>query len=248
MIFRQLFEETSSTYTYLISCPDSGETVLVDPVLETVERDLELIQSLGLRLSATLETHIHADHITGAIKLNALSDCSIAGPAMDELSCRHIHVREGEPFRIGNIELQPLHTPGHTNNHHAYLIESPVHTLVLTGDSLMIESCGRTDFQGGDASILYESVHKKLFTLSDDTLVYPGHDYAHRFVSSIRQEKQCNPRLGMNKSCDEFVLIMKNLKLPQPKKMEYAVPGNEQCGRCPDNMPQDMERLCEIQG
>ncbi len=246
MIFRQLFEESSSTYTYLLACPDTMQTVLIDPVLETVERDLEILQNLGLKLTATLETHIHADHITGATKLNAITDSKIIGPAMDNLSCRHASVREGEAFRIGNIELHPLHTPGHTENHHAYFIESPSHSLVLTGDCLLIDGCGRTDFQGGNAKTLYQSVHEKIFNLPDDTLVYPGHDYAQRFVSSVGQEKQRNPRLKQGKTCAEFVTLMKELKLPHPAKMEYAVPGNEQCGRCPDNLPPGMAPLCEV--
>ena len=246
MIFRQLFEKTSSTYTYLLACPDSKQTVLIDPVLETVDRDLEILRSLGLELTATIETHIHADHITGATKLNALTDCKIAGPAMDDLPCRHINLREGETFRIGSVELHPLYTPGHTAHHHAYLIDSPLQSAVFTGDSLLIDACGRTDFQEGDSALLYESIHQKLFSLADDTLVYPGHDYQQHFVSTIKQEKQRNPRLGQGQTCEDFVVIMRDLKLPHPQKMEFAVPGNQQCGRCPDNLPEGMKRLCEV--
>lgn len=246
MIFRQLFEKTSSTYTYLIACPDSKQTVLIDPVLETVDRDLEVLRKLGLELTTTIETHIHADHITGATKLHALTNCKIAGPAMDDLPCRHISLREGEAFRFGHIEIHPIYTPGHTAHHHAYLIDSPLNSIVFTGDSLLIDACGRTDFQDGNAKQLYESVHQKLFSLADDTLVYPGHDYQQHFVSSIKQEKQRNPRLGQGKTCEDFVALMGELKLPHPRKMEFAVPGNQQCGRCPDNLPEGMERLCEI--
>ena len=246
MIFRQLFETSSSTYTYLLGCSDSGRALLVDPVLETVDRDLAVLQDTGLMLVATLETHVHADHITGAIKLSALTGCKMAGPAMDKLPCRDINVSEGESFCVGNLELHPLYTPGHTDTHHAYLIETPVCKIVFSGDCLLIEGCGRTDFQAGDAATLYRSIHDKLFTLPEDSLVYPGHDYAGRSVTTVGQEKRRNPRLGQSRTQAEFVAIMQHLKLPYPAKMAVAVPGNEQCGKCPDNLPADMVRLCEL--
>lgn len=246
MIFRQLFEKTSCTYTYLLGCPDSGEVILIDPVLETVERDLGVLREMGLKLSATLETHIHADHITGAVKLRALTDCKIAGAAMDNLPCRDIGIREGDVFHVGRLMLQPKYTPGHTDTHHAFLIETPVHTILFSGDSLLVDGCGRTDFQSGDAAVLYDSIHEKLFVLPDDTLVYPAHDYAERSVTTIGQERRRNPRLGGGKTKQEFVDTMIGLELPHPSKMEYAVPGNEQCGQCPDNLPPDMVKLCEV--
>ncbi len=246
MVFRQLFESSSSTYTYLLGCSDTGETILIDPVLETADRDLEVLRDMGLKLTATLETHIHADHITGATKLNALTGCAIAGPAMDELPCRDIEVREGEPFRVGHLELHPLYTPGHTDTHHVYLIETSVCKIVFSGDCLLIEGCGRTDFQAGDAATLYRSIHGKLFTLPEDSLVYPGHDYVGCSVTTVGQEKRRNPRLGQSKTQEEFVVIMEGLKLPYPHKMEFAVPGNQQCGKCPDNLPPDVKRLCEV--
>ena len=246
MLFRQLFEKTSSTYTYLLACPNTGESVLIDPVLESTDRDLGVLRELGLKLSYTLETHIHADHITGAVKLRALTDCKIAGPAMDDLPCRDIGVREGEPFRMGNIEIHPLFTPGHTDTHHAFLLDANAHRIVFSGDALLIEACGRTDFQSGDPAILYDSVHGKLFILPDDTLVYPAHDYEGRALTTVGQEKRRNPRLGASRSKDEFIRIMRELELPFPKKMEYAVAGNERCGQCPDNLPEGMEKLCEI--
>ena len=244
MLFRQLFEPESYTYTYLLGCPQTGETLLIDPVLETAERDLEALRQLGRTLTCVLETHIHADHVTGACKLRALSGCRIAGPAMDELPCRDVGVREGEAFRLGSLALEPLFTPGHTAAHHAYRLRGPAGDLLFTGDALLIDACGRTDFQGGDAAALYRSVRDKLFTLPDDTLVYPAHDYAGRFVSTVAQEKARNPRLGGGRGEAEFVAEMNALQLPHPAKMDYAVPGNERCGECPEEMPAARRHLC----
>ncbi len=246
MIFKQLFEPTSSTYTYLIACEDTGACALIDTVVDTTDRDQELLSKLGLTLDFTIDTHIHADHLTGATKLKALTNSKIIYPAVCELPCMDIGAKEGEVIRIGNIELHPMFTPGHTDHHFAYLIDNGTHILAFTGDALLIEACGRTDFQSGNAKTLYKSIHAKLFSLPDDTLVYPGHDYEGRLVSTIKQEKQRNPRLGNNKSLQEFVTIMDNLKLPYPKKIDFAVPGNEDCGVCPDNVPEELRAPCEI--
>lgn len=246
MIFKQLFEPDSCTYTYLLGCEESGETVLIDPVIDTVERDIETIHSLGLKPTYTLETHIHADHLTGALKMKALAKTQIAAPAMDKLDCVDLGVKEGEILQVGNIQLHPLFTPGHTSTHHAYLLKSNTHTLLFSGDALLIEACGRTDFQSGDPHALYRSIHDKFFTLDDETLVYPGHDYEGRQISTIGQEKQRNPRLGNNKSEEEFVNIMNSLDLPYPRKIDFAVPGNSQCGKCPDNVPEEYRGPCDI--
>ncbi|MGD8524987.1 MAG: MBL fold metallo-hydrolase [Thioalkalispiraceae bacterium] len=245
MIFRQLFEPDSSTYTYLISCSDTGKTALIDPVLDTAERDARLLQEMGLKLDFTLDTHIHADHLSGARRLKQLTGSQIAYPAIDELPCADIGVREGEVFRVGNIEIHPLFTPGHTNHHHAYLIENDAQKMLFSGDALLIDACGRTDFQSGDAHTLYRSIHDKFFTLPDETLVYPCHDYEGRFVSSIAQEKTRNPRLGNNKPEHAFVEIMTTMDLPYPRKIDFAVPGNEKCGECPDNIPEKYRSPCE---
>jgi glyoxylase-like metal-dependent hydrolase (beta-lactamase superfamily II) len=247
MIFRQLFEPVSCTYTYLLGCSVTGECALIDPVLETVERDLAMIRTLGLHLAFTVETHVHADHLTGALKLKHLAGSRIAGPALDELPCTDVGLRAGEPLMIGEIALHPLFTPGHTSAHHAYRVESNAQNLLFSGDALLIDGCGRTDFQSGDPVALYHSIHEQFFSLPDETLVYPGHDYAGRFVSSIAQEKARNPRLGGGKSLEEFVAIMQGLDLTPPQKMAFAVPGNLLCGQCPPDVPDELRRLC-VQG
>jgi sulfur dioxygenase len=244
MIFKQLFEADSATYTYLIGCHESGEAILIDPVLDTVERDLQVLHDLGLRLSATLETHVHADHLTGAKRLKQRTGCRIACPAMLSLACADTGIREGEPFILGTLELHPLFTPGHTDHHHPYLIDNPGQKMLFSGDALLIESCGRTDFQSGNAGDLYNSIHNKFFSLPDETLVYPAHDYEGRHISSIAQEKTRNPRLGKGRSREDFVALMDGLDLPYPRKIDFAVPGNEACGECPSNVPDEFRGPC----
>lgn len=234
MIFRQLFEEESSTYTYLFGSPDTGEAMLLDPVMETVERDLEVISGLGLRLTCTLDTHIHADHISSACRLRSLTGCKVAYPAQDDLPCADIGVAEDRPLEIGNLTFRPLYTPGHTDTHHCYLLDHGGQQRIFTGDALLIDGCGRTDFQNGDSAALYRSVREKIFTLPPDTLVYPAHDYQQRRVSTVGQERERNPRLGDGVSFEEFEALMRNLGLPYPKKIDVAVPANLRCGDCPD--------------
>lgn len=244
MIFKQLIEADSSTYTYLLACPQSREAILIDPVLDTVERDLQVLADLDLKLVSTLETHVHADHLTGSRRLRDRTGCKIAYPAMLELPCADTGISEGTPFKIGSITLHPLFTPGHTDHHHAYLLDTPLQKLLFTGDALLIEACGRTDFQSGDAGDLYNSIHNKFFSLPDETLVYPGHDYEGRFVSSIAQEKIRNPRLGKGRSKEDFVELMNSLDLPYPRKIDFAVPGNEACGECPADVPEEFRGPC----
>ena len=240
MIFRQLFEPLSSTYTYLLGCEETGQAVLIDPVLVSMERDLAEISRLGLTLAYSVDTHIHADHITAAIELKNKLGSKIAAPAIDRLPCVDVGIEEGTPFKVGGIQLQPLHTPGHTAGHFSYLLDDKV----FTGDALLIEGCGRTDFQEGDAEVLYRSVTEKLFSLPDDALVYPAHDYQDRRVSSIAQERKRNPRLGQERTLAQFKEIMANLNLPYPKFIDYAVPGNRRCGVCPDDLPENLEKYC----
>lgn len=240
MIFRQLFEPLSSTYTYLLGCEETGQAILVDPVVVSMERDLTEIKLHGLTLAYSVDTHIHADHITAALHLKQQVGSKIAVPACELLPCADVGIEEGKPFQIGSIILDPLHTPGHTDGHFSYLFGG----RVLTGDALLIDGCGRTDFQNGDAEALYKSVREKLFSLPDEYLVYPAHDYNSRHVSSIGQEKKRNPRLGENRSLDDFKNIMAGLNLPYPKFIDYAVPCNRQCGVCPSDLPESLEKYC----
>lgn len=241
MIFRQLYEPISSTYTYLLGCEDTGQAVLIDPVVNSIERDLAEVNKLGLKLAFSLDTHIHADHITSALELKKRVGSKIAAPAIDRLSCTDVGVEDGMPFRVGGIEIKPVHTPGHTDGHFAYVFGD----RVFTGDALLIEGCGRTDFQNGNADALYKSVREKLFALPDDYLVYPAHDYKDRHVSSIAQEKKRNPRLGEDKTLEQFKEIMANLNLPYPKFIDHAVPGNRQCGVCPPDLPANLMHYCK---
>ena len=244
MIFRQLSEPISNTYTYLLGCETTGEAILIDPVVNAIDRDLEVLQSLHLKLTFTVDTHIHADHITAARHLKERVGSKIAAPAIDGLPCVDVGLAEGIPFWVGGIQLDPLHTPGHTDGHFAYLLGD----RVFSGDALLIDGCGRTDFQNGDADSLYRSVIEKLFSLRDEVLVYPAHDYQDRRVSSIGQEKRRNPRLGHGRTLDEFKGTMAGLDLPYPKFIDYAVPGNRLCGVCPEDLPEQMRQYCERMG
>ena len=241
MIFHQLHEPLSNTYTYLVGCEQTRQALLIDPVVNQVDRDLAEVQRLGLILAFTLDTHIHADHITGALQLKERVNSRIAAPAMDRLPCTDVGIVEGTPLPLGSLLLQPLHTPGHTDSHFAYVVAD----RVFTGDALLIDGCGRTDFQNGCAQDLYRSVTEKLFSLPDDCLVYPGHDYTGRRVSSIGQEKARNPRLGQQRTSAEFEQIMAGLKLPYPKFIDHAVPGNRACGVCPADLPQELQAYCQ---
>jgi sulfur dioxygenase len=224
-----------------VGCEQTGQAVLIDPVVSVMERDLAVLSELGLKLAYTLDTHIHADHITAALELKSKVGSKIAAPAFDRLPCTDHAIEEGQPFVVGSVQIEPLHTPGHTDGHFSYRLGE----RVFTGDALLIDGCGRTDFQNGDAPTLYKSVKEKLFCLPEDTLVYPGHDYQNRRVSSIGQEKNRNPRLGDQKTLEEFIEIMGNLNLPYPKFIDYAVPGNRLCGVCPSHLPEELEKYCQ---
>ncbi len=226
MIFRQLFEPETCTYTYLIGCDRTHRSVLIDPVAVDVGLYQALLSELGLTLSFTFETHVHADHITGAGHLrDALGSKSVVHRDAGTL-CPDLLVTDGVVLQVGDLEFCVLYTPGHTAGCVSYLMSD----RVFTGDALLIGGCGRTDFQQGDAGKLFASIQEKLFTLPPDTLVYPGHDYQGNTVSTIRQERQKNSRLGGGKTLAEFQLIMEGLDLPYPKQIDAALPVNLQCG------------------
>jgi sulfur dioxygenase len=227
VIFFQLFEPTSSTYTYLIADAETREAAIIDPVFETVERDLKLIQELGLNLKFILDTHIHADHITGAGALRTRTKAQTGLSEAAGVKCADLALKDGQILGLGDKKIYVLATPGHTDTCLSFVFEN----RVFTGDSLMIRSAGRTDFQQGSSDKLYRSVHEKLFTLPDETQVYPGHDYRGHTASTIGLEKVLNPRLGGSKTREEFGKIMADLNLASPKKIHEAVPANLQCGK-----------------
>jgi uncharacterized NAD(P)/FAD-binding protein YdhS/glyoxylase-like metal-dependent hydrolase (beta-lactamase superfamily II) len=231
LMFRQFFDPESSTYTYLIADSQTKGAVLVDTVLEQVERDLQTLHDLGLTLRYCLETHIHADHITGAGKLRQQTGCQVTVPQNATAKSADHWLAGQETLTVGSIMIQAISTPGHTNSHLSYLVNN---THLLTGDALLIQGCGRTDFQSGDAGTLYDTVTQRLFTLPDTTFVYPAHDYKGRTVSTIGEEKRLNPRF-FDRTREQFITLMSHLGLDYPKKMKEAVPANEYCG---DFMPQ----------
>jgi len=228
MMFRQLFDPASSTYTYLLADEDSREAVLIDPVRDQLDRDVALLEELGLTLLYTLETHVHADHVTSSgilrERLGSRSVLSYKAGA----GCADVTVREGDRIQFGAHELSVLETPGHTDGCLSYY--DAAGERVFTGDTLLIRGCGRTDFQQGDSHKLYRSVTQKLFVLPGATQVFPGHDYKGRSASSITEERTHNPRLA-GKTEDEFVTIMAQLQLPAPRQIAQAVPANLACGR-----------------
>jgi glyoxylase-like metal-dependent hydrolase (beta-lactamase superfamily II)/rhodanese-related sulfurtransferase len=229
MIFRQLMDLRSSTYTYLLADAQTREAVLIDPVFELFHRDAALLRELSLKLLCTLETHVHADHVTAAWLFRQRLGSRIALSADAGAEGADVLLREGDPIAFGAHALRALATPGHTAGCLSYVLDGG--SAVFTGDSLMIRSAGRTDFQGGDAHRLYRSVHERLFALPDACLVYPAHDYGGRFATSIGEEREHNPRLGGQKSEADFVGYMDNLGLPHPKQIDVALPANLRCGR-----------------
>ncbi len=224
MILRQMFDQQTYTYTYLIADPESGEAALVDAVREQMDRDLKLLQELGLKLKYVLETHVHADHVTAAGPLADATGAKTVGTGA--APCTQVRVGHGDTLELGGVTIEVLATPGHTDDSLSFKVGDNV----LTGDALFVRGTGRTDFQNGDANQLYDSITKVLFTLPDDTKVWPGHDYKGHTVSTIGEEKRFNPRLA-GKSREEFVQIMDNLNLPPPRFIDEAVPANRACGR-----------------
>ena len=235
MVFRQLFDPTSSTYTYLLGDRDSGEALLIDPVYEQVPRDLALLQELGLRLVATLDTHVHADHVTAAWRLRQRCGSSIALSEAAGAVAVDRPLRHGDRVGFGARHLTVRATPGHTSGCLTYVLDD--HSMAFTGDSLLIRGCGRTDFQGGSPQQLFASVREQILTLPDDCLLYPAHDYRGITVSSVAEERRYNPRLGGEVDIGDFSGHMNNLHLPHPRLMAVAVPANLRCGQPDGDAP-----------
>jgi len=226
MIFYQLIESESSTYTYILADEENHEAILIDTVLETVDRDLLLIDQMGLKVKYVLDTHLHADHITGSGEIRKRVGCLSAISAEAHVECADIALSDGDELFFGKYSLKAMATPGHTNSCMSFYTNG----MIFTGDVLLIRGTGRTDFQQGDPTQMFDSITKKIFSLPDETKIYPGHDYKGFTYSTILWEKKFNPRIGANKSLHEFTQIMKDLKLAQPKKIDVAVPANNHCG------------------
>lgn len=225
MLFRQMFERESSTYTYLLAARAGGEALLIDPVKQEVGKYLQLIRELDLRLVLAVDTHLHADHVTGLGELRDRTSCTTLMGAESRAMCVARRVRDGEVIRVDGLEIRAMHTPGHTDDSYSFVMDD----RVFTGDTLLIRGTGRTDFQNGDPRAQYESLFGRLLKLPDRTLVYPGHDYKGWTVSTIGEEKAHNPRLQVESEA-EYVELMRGLKLASPKLMDVAVPANLACG------------------
>lgn len=231
MIFRQLFDSVSGTYSYLLASRPGGEAMIIDPVLEKVDRYLQLVRELDLRLVKAVDTHLHADHITGLGALRDRTQCITVMGDQTKADVVSMRLGEGDKLSIEGVSLDVLYTPGHTDDSYSFVMAD----RVFTGDTLLIRGTGRTDFQNGDARMQYESIFGKLLRLPDQTMVFPAHDYKGDTVSTIGEEKRYNPRLQV-KSIDEYVTLMNSLNLPNPKMMDVAVPSNMKVGLAQQNI------------
>lgn len=225
MIFRQLFDSVSSTYSYLVASREGGEALIIDPVLEKVDRYLQLVRELDLHLVKSVDTHLHADHITGSAALRDRTHCVTVMGEQTKADIVGMRVTEGDRIEIEGLSLEVIYTPGHTDDSYSFLMDD----RVFTGDTLLIRGTGRTDFQNGDPRAQYDSIFNKLLKLPEDTLVYPAHDYKGDSVSTIGEERRFNPRLQVG-SADEYAALMDNLNLANPKMMDVAVPANMHIG------------------
>jgi glyoxylase-like metal-dependent hydrolase (beta-lactamase superfamily II)/rhodanese-related sulfurtransferase len=225
VIFRQLFDSASGTYTYLLASRRGGEALILDPVLEKVGRYIQLVNELDLKLVKAVDTHLHADHITGLGALRDRTHCVTVMGERSKVDVVSMRLAEGDKLTIEGVALDVIYTPGHTDDSYSFLMRD----RVFTGDTLLIRGTGRTDFQNGDARAQYDSIFNKLLRLPDETMIFPAHDYKGETVSTVGEEKLFNPRLQV-KSPDEYAELMNNLKLPNPKMMDVAVPANMRVG------------------
>jgi sulfur dioxygenase len=226
LIFHQLFEKETSTYTYLLADNVTKDAIIIDPVIDMVDRDTKLISELGLKLKFVFDTHVHADHITASGELRKKTGAKVALSSAYDMSCADLHLEDKQELDFGGFKIKAISTPGHTAGCMSYIINN----MVFTGDALLVRGCGRTDFQEGSSEKLFSSVREKLFNLPEDTVIYPAHDYKGFTKSTIKLEKFYNPRLRLEIDKDEFKKIMANLNLSEPKKINEAVPANLQCG------------------
>lgn len=229
MIFRQLYEHQTSTYTYLLGDENTRKAAIIDPVKEKLDTYLQLLNELGLKLIAALDTHTHADHITALGKLHEITGCETYVGEQSGARCASHRLTDGEIIKIGNIRLRAIYTPGHTDDSYSFHLLNDQQSAVFTGDTLLIRGTGRTDFQNGSAQAQYHSLFNKLLQLPDNTLVYPGHDYKGWTVSTIAEERQHNPRLQVA-DVEAYAELMGSLNLAHPKQMDIAVPANLRCG------------------
>ena len=225
MIFKQVFDKKSSTYTYLIASAKGREAVIIDPVIENVDSYLGLLNELDLKLVKVIDTHIHADHITGASKLKKVTNCSTIMGEHTPADTVEIKVKDEEIIKIDQIEIKAMYTPGHTSDSYCFLMDK----YLFSGDTLLINGTGRTDFQNGSSKDAYNSIFNRLLKLPEDTLLYPAHDYKGETVSTIGKEKRSNPRLQV-RNVDEYIEIMNNLNLKKPEKIDYNVANNLKLG------------------
>ena len=225
MIFKQVFDKKSSTYTYLIASSEGREALIIDPVLENVEDYIKLLNELDLRLVKVIDTHIHADHVTGASKLKDLTRCSTIMGEYTPAETVEIKVKDDEYIHLDNLKIRAMYTPGHTSDSYSFLMDN----YLFSGDTLLIKGTGRTDFQNGSSKDAYNSIFNKLLKLPEETLLYPAHDYKGEKVSTIGKEKRYNPRLQVN-SIDEYIEIMSNLDLKKPAQLEFNVTKNVNLG------------------
>ena len=225
MIFRQLFDRTSSTYTYLLAERTGGEALLIDPVIENTDQYIQLLDELDVKLALAVDTHIHADHVTALGSLRNRTDCATAMGDKTGVECVSVRFREGEKLCVDNLHLDILYTPGHTDDSYSFVLPD----RVFTGDTLLIRGTGRTDFQNGDPAAQYDSLFEQLLRLPRETLVYPAHDYNGMTVSTIGEEAQHNPRLQVQGK-QAYIDQMNALDLDDPRLMDVAVPANRSCG------------------
>jgi len=225
MIFKQVFDIKTSTYTYLIASAKGREAVIIDPVIENVNVYIQLLKELDLKLVKVIDTHIHADHVTGASKLKKATNCATLMGEHTPADSVEIKVKDNEMINIDDLNIRSIYTPGHTSESYSFLLDN----YLFSGDALLINGTGRTDFQNGNSKDSYHSIFDKLLTLPEDTLLYPGHDYNGKTVSTIGKEKKFNPRLQV-KNVDEYIEIMSNLNLSKPDMMDSNVSRNIQLG------------------